>query len=194
MQAELDSIRFRSNPLCTPVLNPCRPSCPIISVDGLFSLLDSMFCPIATLYAPPAAIMMMTIMHMHHARLDRRSTVLRLYPPDLSRKKSLNKQSGLRCYKVLIFSQIRQMARGGFLFIYEHVMVCEGYDYLGSGVPRQAGSASRSFGILFYFTFFFFFFIALFFFSYCFWMGFLSLSLVTILFNIPGRYLYKPEN
>ena len=50
------------------------------------------------------------------------------------------------------------MARGGFLsFIYEHVMVCEGYDYLGSGVPRQAGSASRSFGILFYFTFFFFF-------------------------------------
>ena len=47
------------------------------------------------------------------------------------------------------------MARGGFLFIYEHVMVCEGYDYLGSGVPRQAGSASRSFGILFYFTFFF---------------------------------------
>lgn len=155
MQAELDSIRFRSNPLCTPVLNPCRPSCPIISVDGLFSLLDSMFCPIATLYAPPAAIMMMTIMHMHHARLDRRSTVLRLYPPDLSRKKSLNKQSGLRCYKVLIFSQIRQMARGGFLFIYEHVMVCEGYDYLGSGVPRQAGSASRSFGILFYFTFLF---------------------------------------
>ena len=63
MQAELDSIRFRSNPLCTPVLNPCRPSCPIISVDGLFPLLDSMFCPIATLYAPPAAIMMMmTIM------------------------------------------------------------------------------------------------------------------------------------
>lgn len=168
MQAELDSNRFRSNPLCTPVLNPCRPSCPINSVDGLFSLLDSMFCPIATLYAPPAAIMvMMTIMHMHHARLDRRSTVLRLYPPDLSRKKSLNKQSGLRCYKVLIFSQIRQIARGGFLsFIYEHVMVCEGYGYLGSGVPRQAGSASRSFCILilFYFLFLFLFILGLLFF------------------------------
>ena len=166
MQAELDSIRFRSNPLCTPVLNPCRPSCPIISVDGLFPLLDSMFCPIATLYAPPAAIMMMTIMHMHHARLDRRSTVLRLYPPDLSRKKSLNKQSGLRCYKVLIFSQIRQIRRGGFL---SFIRTCDGlwgFGYLGSGAPRQAGSASRSFCILilFYFLFLFLFILGLLFF------------------------------
>ena len=190
MQAELHSIRFRSNPLCAPVLDPCRSSCPIITVDGLFSLLDSTFYPTATLSAPPA-VMMMTVMHMYHARLDRRSAVPRLYPPDLSRKKSLNKQSGLRCYKVLIFSQIRQMVRGGFLsFIYEHVMVCEGYGYLGSDVPRQADSASRSFCILFCVTFLFLFLLP-YSSSFSGWVLFLCLSLRFFLIYL--EYLYPDD-
>lgn len=76
--------------MCTPVLNPCRRPVPSSRLMGLFSLLNITFCPIATLSAPPAAIMMMmTMMHMHHARLDRRLTAPGLYPnpPDLSRKK-----------------------------------------------------------------------------------------------------------
>lgn len=65
-------------------------------------------------------MMLMTMMHMHYARLDRRSVYT---PLTFHERKSLNKQSGLRCYKALIFRQIRQMGRGGFL---SFIRTCDG--------------------------------------------------------------------
>ena len=103
---------------------------------------------------------------MHVLTVVWRPPVYTLTPLTFHERKSLNKQSGLRCYKVLIFSQIRQIRRGGFL---SFIRTCDGlwgFGYLGSGAPRQAGSASRSFCILilFYFLFLFLFILGLLFF------------------------------